>query len=62
MSCRGEKWPRTTKKKSIVVNSKKKWIVMNPMCGAPNEKTQVVQDTERPIGALVVVGSLWPRL
>jgi hypothetical protein len=29
---------------------------------APNEKMQVFQYTERPTGALVVVGSLWTRL
>jgi hypothetical protein len=27
---------------------------------APNEKTQPIQWTERPIGALVAAGSLWP--
>jgi hypothetical protein len=27
---------------------------------APNEKTQGIQWTERPTGALVAVGSLWP--
>ncbi len=27
---------------------------------APNEKTQPIQWTERPTGALVAVGSLWP--
>jgi hypothetical protein len=29
---------------------------------APNEKTQPIQWTERPTGALVAVNSLWPRL
>ncbi len=29
---------------------------------APNEKMQGIQWTERPIGALVAVGSLWPPL
>ncbi len=28
---------------------------------APNEKTQPIQWTERPIGALVAVNSLWPQ-
>ncbi len=28
---------------------------------APNEKTQPIQWTERPTGALVAVNSLWPR-
>ncbi len=28
---------------------------------APNEKTQFVQWTKRPTGALVAAGSLWPR-
>jgi len=27
---------------------------------APNEKTQTIQWTERPTGALVAVNSLWP--
>jgi len=27
----------------------------------PNEKTQPIQWTERPTGALVAVNSLWPR-
>jgi hypothetical protein len=27
---------------------------------APNEKTQPIQWTERPTGALVAVNSLWP--
>jgi hypothetical protein len=29
---------------------------------APNEKTQPIQWTERPTGALVAAGSLWPEL
>jgi len=29
---------------------------------APNEKTQPIQWTERPTGALVAVNSLWPSL
>jgi len=29
---------------------------------APNEKTQPIQWTERPTGALVAVNSLWPQL
>jgi hypothetical protein len=29
---------------------------------APNEKTQPIQWTERPTGALVVAGSLWPQI
>jgi len=29
---------------------------------ASNEKTQPIQWTERPIGALVVTGSLWPQI
>jgi hypothetical protein len=28
---------------------------------APNEKMQGIQWTERPIGALVAAGSLWPK-
>jgi hypothetical protein len=28
---------------------------------APNEKTQPIQWTERPTGALVAVNSLWPQ-
>jgi hypothetical protein len=27
----------------------------------PNKKTQPIQWTKRPTGALVVAGSLWPR-
>jgi hypothetical protein len=29
---------------------------------APNEKTQPIQWTEQPTGALVAAGSLWPRV
>jgi hypothetical protein len=44
-------------KKSTVVSSKKKSTVMSPH-PAPNEKTQPIQWTERPTGALVAVNSL----
>jgi hypothetical protein len=46
-------------KKSTVVSSKKKSIVMSPI-RRRMEKTQPIQWTERPTGALVAVNSLWP--
>jgi hypothetical protein len=42
-----------------MVSSKKKSTVMSPH-PMSNEKTQPIQWTERPTGALVAVNSLWP--
>ncbi len=42
-----------------MVSSKKKSIVMSPI-RRRMEKTQPIQWTERPTGALVAVNSLWP--
>ncbi len=47
-------------KKSTVVSNKKKEIECDEPHPAPNEKTQPIQWTERPTGALVAVNSLWP--
>jgi len=44
-----------------MVSSKKKWTVMNPI-RRQMKKTQPIQWTERPTGALVAVNSLWPYL
>ncbi len=58
----GEKQPRTKKerkKRSTVVSSQKQIDYDEPHL-APNEKTQPIQWTERPTGALVAAGSLWP--
>ncbi len=52
-----EKRPRT-KKKSTVISSKKKWTEMNPI---RRRMKKPIQWTERPTGALVAAGSLWPR-
>jgi hypothetical protein len=46
-------------KKSTVVRSKIHCVLPQP---APNEKTQPIQWTERPTGALVAVNSLWPEI
>jgi hypothetical protein len=56
----GEKRPQSKKKKKKV-----QWLVAKKKdCDEPhlalNEKIQPIQWTKRPIGALVVVGSLWP--
>ncbi len=56
-----EKRPRTKRKKSTVVSSKKKWTEMNPI-RRQNEKMQPIHWTERPTGALVAAGSLWPDM
>jgi hypothetical protein len=43
-----------------MVSSKKKMDCHEPH-PAPNEKMQGIQWTERPTGALVAAGSLWPQ-
>jgi hypothetical protein len=53
------KTAKNKKKKSTVVSSKKKSTVMSPI-RRRIEKTQPIQWTERPTGALVAVNSLWP--
>ncbi len=55
-----EKQPRTQKKKSTLVNNKKNMDYDEPHL-ALNEKMQPIQWIEQPIGALVVVGSLWSK-
>jgi hypothetical protein len=58
MSGPKKKQPRTNpKKKSTVVSSEKKWTESHLTL---NEKTQPIQWTEQPTGALVTPGSLWP--
>jgi len=44
------------KKKKMMVSSEKKWIVMNPF--DVERKTQFIQWTKRPTGAMVAVRSL----
>jgi len=46
--------------KSTVVSTKKKWTIYDEPHLAPNEKSQPIQWTEQPTGALVAAGSLWP--
>jgi hypothetical protein len=55
----GQKQKKNKKKtkKKTVVSSKKKSTMMSPI-RAPNEKTQPIQWTKRPTGALVAVNSL----
>jgi hypothetical protein len=54
-----EKRPRTKKKKRYSGQQQKEIDCDEPH-PAPNEKTQPIQWTERPSGALVAVNSLWP--
>jgi len=49
-----------TKKKKVQWSAAKKIDCHEPH-PAPNEKTQPIQWTERPTGALVAINSLWPR-
>jgi hypothetical protein len=49
------------KKKEKVQWSVVKKIDCDEPHPAPNEKTQPIQWTERPTGALVAVNSLWPE-
>jgi hypothetical protein len=53
-----EKQPRTQKKKYN--GPQQKEMDCHEPHPAPNEKMQGIQWTERPTGALVVAGSLWP--
>jgi hypothetical protein len=60
---RGKTAAKPTKKKrkkSTVVSSKEKRTVMTHL--VPNEKTQPIQWTQQPTGALVAAGSLWPLI
>ncbi len=59
----GEKRPTTKKKKKKVqwsAKEKEKKKDYDEPHMVPNEKTQPIQWTERPTGALVAAGSLWP--
>jgi hypothetical protein len=49
------------KKKKNYSGQQQKEIDCDEPHPAPNEKTQPIQWTERPTGALVVVNSLWPE-
>ncbi len=50
------------KKKTKNSGQQQKEIDCDEPHPAPNEKTQPIQWTERPTGALVAVNSLWPRI
>ncbi len=50
------------KKKKKYSGQQQKKIDCDEAHPAPNEKTQPIQWTERPTGALVAVNSLWPKL
>ncbi len=54
----GEKRPRTEKKTKYSGQQQKEMDSDEPHL-RPNEKTQPIQWTERPTGALVAAGSLW---
>jgi hypothetical protein len=49
-----------SKKKKKYSGQQQKEIDCDEPHPAPNEKTQPIQWTERPTGALVAVNSLWP--
>jgi len=49
------------KKKKKYSGQQQKKIDCDEPHPAPNEKTQPIQWTERPTGALVAVNSLWPQ-
>jgi hypothetical protein len=53
--------PKKKKKKEKYSGQQQKEIDCDEPHPAPNEKTQPIQWTERPTGALVAVNSLWPR-
>jgi len=55
-----EKRARTKKKKYS--GQQQKEMNCHEPHPAPNEKTQPIQWTERPTGALVAVNSLWPNM
>ncbi len=55
----GEKQPRTTQTKSYNGQPRKE-MNCDESHLRPNEKTQPIQCTEGPTGALVAAGSLWP--
>ncbi len=54
-----EKRPRT--KKKMYNGQQQKEMDCHEPHPAPNEKMQGIQWTERPTGALVAAGSLWPK-
>jgi len=56
----GEKRPRTKNKIKKHSPQQQKEMDCNEPHLALNEKTQPIQWTERPTGALVAAGSLWP--
>jgi len=56
-----EKRPRTKKKKEYNGQKQKEMDCHEPN-PAPNEKMQGIQWTERPTGAFVAAGSLWPNM
>jgi hypothetical protein len=51
---------KKTKRKKKYSGQQQKEIDCDEPHPAPNEKTQPIQGTERPTGALVAVNSLWP--
>jgi len=50
------------KRKKKYIGQQQKEIDYDEPHPTPNEKTQPIQWTERPTGALVAVNSLWPPL
>ncbi len=52
--------PENGQKKKKYSGQQQKEIDCDEPHPAPNEKTQPIQWTERPTGALVAVNSLWP--
>jgi len=59
---RSKKNDQEQKKKEKYNGQQQKEIDCDEPHPAPNEKTQPIQWTERPIGALVAVNSLWPSM
>ncbi len=56
------KMAKNQKKEKKYSGQQQKEINCDEPHPAPNEKTQPIQSTERPTGALVAVNSLWPVL
>jgi hypothetical protein len=56
------KTAKNKKKRKKYSGQQQKEIDCDEPHPAPNEKTQPIQWTERPTGALVAVNSLWPLL
>ncbi len=59
-SSRGKNGQEQTKKKKYSGQQRKKMDCDEPHL-VPNEETKPIQWTERPTGALVAAGSLWPQ-